>query len=55
MAGADGDVLPVEDLRDVVRVDAFELEADDAGAPFCWRAEDADAVDLGESVHRLHE
>src|SRR6478735_1714691 len=33
VAGADGDAFPVEDLRDVVRVHTFELEARDAGAP----------------------
>ena len=55
VAGADGDALPVEDLRDVVRVHALELEADDAGAPVGRRPEDADAGDLREPVHRLHD
>src|SRR6266516_1987296 len=31
VAGTNGDAFPVEDLRDVVRVDVLELEADDAG------------------------
>src|SRR5260221_1949185 len=43
VAGPDGNVLPVQDLRDVVRMDVLELEADDAGAPVGRRAEDADA------------
>src|SRR3954468_8329256 len=55
VARANGDVLPVEDLRDVVRVHVLELEADDAGAAGGGRAEHADAVDLGESIHRLHD
>src|SRR5205085_267922 len=55
VARAHGDVLPIEDLRDVVRVDALELEADDAGPAVCGRAEHADPADLGERVHRLHD
>src|SRR6478735_7133912 len=55
VARANRDVLPVEDLRDVVRVHALELEADDAGAAVRGRAEHTDALDLGERVHRLHD
>src|SRR2546423_836027 len=31
--GADGDAVHVQDLRDVVRVNALEVEGDDPGAP----------------------
>src|SRR5205823_11796340 len=55
VAGADGNALPVEDLRDVVRVHVLELEADDARSAVCGWPEDADARDLGERVHRLHD
>ena len=35
MAGADADGLAVADLGDVVRVDALDLEADEAAALVC--------------------
>src|SRR4051812_49935890 len=33
VAGADRHALPVQDLRDVVRVNALDVERDDPGAP----------------------
>ena len=48
VAGADGDAFPVEDLRDVVRVDPGDVERDDPGAALHRRAEDPDEVELGE-------
>src|SRR4051812_6644307 len=38
VAGADADAVEVEELRDVVRVDPLNVEADDAGAPVGGRA-----------------
>ena len=55
VTGADGDTFPVQDLGDVVRVHVGELEADDAGAAVGGRAEDADAGDLEQRVHRVHD
>src|SRR5438128_2790573 len=38
--GADRDALPVEDLGDVVRMDALDVERDDPGAPLRRRPKD---------------
>ena len=54
VAGADGDAVAVEDLGDVVGVDALELEGDRAeplGA--ARRAEDPQARHLGEPLQRV--
>ena len=49
VAGADGDAVAVEDLGDVVGVDALDLEGDRAEALRAARgAEDPQAGDLGE-------
>ena len=48
MAGADGDPLFIEDRADVVRVNAFEHEGDDAGL-FRRGADDAQAVDFEQA------
>ena len=53
VAGADGDALPVEDLRDVVRMDPGDVERDDPGTPLDGRPEDADPVELGELGQRV--
>ncbi len=53
VARAHGDALPVEDLRDVVGVDALDVERDDPGAALGRRAEDADPRELVERRHRL--
>src|SRR3954468_2793682 len=55
VARANGDILPVEDLCDVVRMHVLQLEADDAGTAIGGRAEHTDALDFGESIHRLHD
>src|SRR4029079_18668306 len=49
VAGADGDAVAGEDLRDVVGVDALDLEGDRAETAFAaGRAEDAQARHLGD-------
>ena len=54
VAGADRDAVAVEDLGDVVGVDALELEGDGADAVgAARRAEDAQAGDLGEALQRV--
>ena len=54
VAGADGDAVAVEDLGDVVGVDALELERDRADAlGAAGRAEDAQAGDLGQALERV--
>ena len=51
VAGPDGDAVAVEDLRDVVRVDALHLEGDDAAAIVArGRPEDGQARDLGDAL-----
>src|SRR4051794_4993689 len=54
VAGANADRVAVEDLGDVVAVNALELEGDDAGAvvPERW-PEDAQARDLAEALQRV--
>ena len=54
VAGADGDAVAVEDLGDVVGVDALDLEGDRADplGPR-RRAEDPQAGDLGEPLERV--
>ena len=49
VAGADGDALQVEELRDVVRVRLVERKADEASAVIRVGAEDVETVDLTES------
>jgi hypothetical protein len=54
VARADGDALPPEDLRDVVRVDALDVEGDDPAAALRrGRTVDADAVDLADTAERV--
>src|SRR6478609_8513878 len=48
-------VEPGDQPSDVVGVDALELEADDAGPPIGRGAEDADAGNLRQPVHRLRD
>ena len=55
VAGADRDALPVEHLRDVVRVDPVDVERDDPGAALRRRAVARDAVDLAELLERVRE
>src|SRR6188472_3048932 len=57
MAGADSDPMPVQDLGEVVRMNAVHDEADDAGVLVGrFRAEPAQAADLPErSPRRLEE
>ncbi len=50
---ADGHALPVEHLRDVVRVDVVERERDDARAALGRRTEEPDAGDVGERAERV--
>src|SRR5260221_8733507 len=50
--GANRDALPVEYLRDVVRVDPGDVERDDSGPPLDRRAEHLDEIELGEPGHR---
>jgi hypothetical protein len=49
----DRDVLHVEDLRDVVGMDPFEVEGDDPGSPFGGRSVDDEIGNLGEAVERV--
>src|SRR6188472_2342970 len=53
MPRADGDAFPVEDLRDVVRMNALHVEGDDPGAPLGRRPEDPHPRHLVEGGHRL--
>ena len=54
VAGAHADVLAVEELGDVVRVHAVDLEGDHAAARVgVGRAETRDAGDLGEPLERV--
>src|SRR6187455_3066295 len=49
MAGADGNPVAIEDLGEIVRVDAIDDKADDAGVFVGGlRAEPAEAADLPE-------
>ena len=51
VAGAHRDAVAVEDLGDVVGVDAVELEGEDAAAVLARRGpEQAQAGDLGEPL-----
>ena len=50
---ADGNAFPVEDLRDVVRMDAGHLERDDPGAALDRRPEQPHPVELTETLHRV--
>ena len=53
VAGSDGDALRVDDLGDVVRVDAVKVEADDACPPFGRRAVERQAGNLREAPPRV--
>ena len=54
VAGADGDAVAVEDLGDVVGVDALDLEGDRAEpVRAAGRAEDPQARHLGEALERV--
>ena len=54
MAGSDGDAVAVEDLGDVVRVDAVHVEGDDAAALVAGRrAEDPETRYLGDPLERV--
>src|SRR6266511_4777160 len=53
VSGADRDALPVEDLRDVVRMDALEVEGDDPGAPLRWRPKEAQPGHVGQALERV--
>jgi len=50
MARADGDALHVKDLRDVVRVNAVDVERHDARPPVSRRPIQREAVDLAEAA-----
>ena len=52
--GADGDSLLVEDCADVVGVDAFEREGDDARLD-CRGSDDAQAFDLLQALRRIQQ
>ena len=52
---ADGDALPVQHLRDVVRVGSFDLEGDDSRTPVRRRAEDAHAFERLQLRERVVE
>src|SRR5262245_41927544 len=53
VAGADRDAVEVEELGDIVRVRALDVEADDAGALLSRRAVERDARDLAEPIERV--
>ena len=49
----DGDAVGVEDLGDVVRMDALDLEGDDPASPVGRRTEDTHVGELGKPAHRV--
>ena len=53
MSAADGHVLHVEDLGDVVRMDAVEVERDDSRPPVCRRSVRHQAGDLRQPLERV--
>ena len=53
MARADRDALPVQDLRDVVRVDALHVERDDPGPLLRRRAVQLDPRHVAEALERV--
>src|SRR5436305_13780007 len=53
MARTDGDRVEIEELRDVVRVHALDVEADDAGTPVGRRTIERHAGNLAELLERV--
>jgi hypothetical protein len=53
MSGAVRDAFPVQDLRDVVRVDALEVERDDPRAPLRERPEDVHPGHVRQALERI--
>ena len=53
--GANGDAVHVEDLRDVVRMDAFDVERDDSRAPVRRRPVADEARHVGKPLERVDE
>jgi hypothetical protein len=51
--GADRDALGVQDLGDVVRVDALDVEGDDPGAALWRRPVRRDAAELLQAFERI--
>jgi hypothetical protein len=50
--GADRDALPVEDLGNIVRMDAL-VERDDPRAPLRWRPKDVHPRHLRQALERV--